>query len=181
METVIKPSIITESLSELTAPMSPHHWSDLALASLALVGCWVIGKILKKQIEKWGKLASHSTLFISLAATISKAICIGIGVLLFIGILGINVSAIIKILAVLGFGISFIFRDIVTDLISGFFIAGYKSFTIGTTISITLETIPYNGIIKAIDLRYIILETATENILIPNSLFLRHAVRISKK
>ncbi len=177
MEPFIASSVVTSGLAAL---MSLHRWGNLALACLALTTCWIIGNILKKQLEKLGTPSAHSTLFISLSANIIKAICIGIGLLFFIGILGIDVSAIIKMIALLGFGISVIFRDAVTDLISGFFIAGYKSFTLGTSITITLDTIPYKGTIKAIDLRYISLETATETILIPNALFLRHAIKISK-
>jgi small-conductance mechanosensitive channel len=160
--------------------MSPQKWIDLTVGLIGLGTFWTLGSVLKKSFTKFNTPNGHTALFISLAANIVKTLCIAIGILFLIGAVGINIGAIIKGIAVLGLGASLIFKDLLSDVAAGFFIVGYKRFSIGIELTVPLDKAVYTGKIKTMDLRYITLENETQTILIPNSFLFRQPVSISK-
>lgn len=160
---------------------TPERIVFIGAGSLALIIAWLVGKALQKDILKKNLPEGYSTLFIPLAASIVKTICITIGIFAFAGALGINIGHIIQIIAVLGFGLSFLLKDALGDIACGFFILFYKPFHHGHELKVPYVTgHHYQGKVISVDLHYTTLENNQEKILIPNSFLFKQPVSIIK-
>ena len=159
---------------------TPERIFFIGVGSLALVISWVTGKILQNDILKKHRPEEHGSFIIPLAAVLVKNIFLAIGILALASALGLNVSSIIQALGLLGFGISFILKDLLVDVVSGLFILAYKPFTHGDELTLQLDKGSYKGKVVSIDIRYTTLENANEKILIPNSFLFKQPVSITK-
>ena len=152
----------------------------IGVGSLALVISWITGKILQNDILKKHRPEEHGSFIIPLAAVLVKNIFLAIGILALASALGLNVSSIIQAIGLLGFGISFILKDLLVDVVSGFFILSYKPFAPGHELTLQLDKGFYKGKVVSIDIRYTTLENKDEKILIPNSFLFKQPVSIAK-
>lgn len=166
--------------SFVTPFFTPERIVFISAGTIALVIAWLTGKALQKDILKKSLPEGYSTLFFPLAASIVKTVCITIGILAFAGALGINIGRIIQIIAVLGFGLSFLLKDAIGDIACGFFILFYKPFHHGHELTVPYSTGHYRGKVVSIDLHYTTLENDQEKILIPNSFLFKQPVSIIK-
>ena len=82
-----------------------------------------------------------------------------------LGTLGIDVSALVAGLGLMGFALGFALKDIISNLLSGVLILLYRPFEKGNRIKIS----SYEGIVVSIDLRYTELDCEGKKVLIPNS------------
>ncbi len=124
-----------------------------------------LSKIIKPVINKISRglnLESHITLLVSRIAGVLLVI---FGFVASLGILGVNVSAMIAGLGLTGFALGFALKDTISNLLSGVLISLYRPFKIGDHIKIA----GYEGDVVAIDLRYTELSKEGDKILIPNS------------
>ncbi len=152
----------------------------IVVGAFAFVIARITGKALQKDILKKNLPEGYSTLFIPLAANLVKNLFLVIGTLAFTAALGINVSSIIQVIGLVVFGLSFILKDLLADVVSGFFILAYKPFHQGHELTISLDKASYKGKIASIDIRYTTLENEQEKILIPNSFLFKQPVSIKK-
>lgn len=166
--------------SLLSAFFTPERIFFIGVGAIALVISWATGKALQRDILKNHRPGVHGTFFIPVAATIVKNIFLAIGILALASALGINVSSIIQTIGLLGFGLSFILKDLLADIISGFFILAYKPFHQGNELTLQLDKAAYKGKVVSIDYRYTTLENTEEKILIPNSFLFKQPVSITK-
>lgn len=170
-----------EFLSLFGAFFTPERIFFISVGSLALAISWIIGKALQNDILKKLHHDGVSHLAIPLIGKIIKGVFLAIGFLAFASALGINVSSIIQLIGLLGVGAGFIFKDLLADVVSGFYILTSKPFDAGHNISIYFEKgIVYQGKVVAIDIRYTTLENEKEKILIPNSVLFRQPINIMK-
>jgi small-conductance mechanosensitive channel len=159
---------------------SPERIFFIGVGCIALVISWITGKILQKDILKKHRPEEHGSFIIPLAALLVKYLFLAIGVLALTSALGLNVSSIIQTIGLLGFGISFILKDLLADVVSGFFLLGYKPFTQGDDLTLQLDKGFYKGKVVSIDIRYTTLENKDEKILIPNSFLFKQPLSITK-
>ncbi len=164
----------------ITAFFSIERIIFITAGVIALGISWITGKILQKDILKKHRPEEHGSFIIPLAALLVKNIFLAIGILAFTSALGVNVSSIIQAIGLIGFGISFILKDLLADVVSGFFILGYKPFSPGHELTLQLDKGFYKGKVMSIDIRYTILENKDEKILIPNSFLFKQPVSITK-
>ncbi len=161
----------------MTLPM----WINIIWGLILLSASMFLGRMLEKSLRTLKTSTAHNTLFLSLAGTVIKTICNCIGILFFLGVIGVNVAFIIKTVAVFGVGLGYIFKDPVGDVAAGFFIATYKPLGVGMELTVTGDKTVYTGNIKSIDLRYITLENSSQTVLIPNSFLFKQPICITKK
>ena len=105
------------------------------------------------------------------------AVIVIIGFITALGTVGINVSAIVAGLGLTGFAFGFAFKDMLSNFISGVIIFIYEPFKLGDSVEIEKKI----GKVIDINLRYVTLETDTENVLVPNSLCVSKTVVVNKK
>lgn len=159
---------------------TPERIFFIGVGAIAFVIAWITGKILQNDILKKHRPEEHGSFIIPLVAVLVKNIFLAIGILALASALGLNVSSIIQAIGLLGFGISFILKDLLVDVVSGFFILGYKPFTPGHELTLQLDKGFYKGKVVSIDIRYTTLENTQEKILIPNSFLFKQPVSITK-
>jgi len=159
---------------------SPERIFFIGAGSFALLISWITGKILQNDILKKHRPEEQGSFIIPLAAQLVKNIFLAIGILALASAFGLNVSSIIQAIGLLGFGISFILKDLFIDVVSGFFILSYKPFTPGDELTLQLDKGLYKGKVVSIDIRYTTLENKDEKILIPNSFLFKQPVSIKK-
>ena len=166
--------------SFIAAFFTPERIFFILVGAVALIISWTTGRILQNDILKKHRPEEHGSFIIPLVAMIVKNIFLAIGILALASAVGLNVSSIIQAIGLVGFGISFILKDLLADVVSGFFIVGYKPFTFGNELTLQLDKGLYKGKVVSIDIRYTILENKDEKILIPNSFLFKQPVSITK-
>ncbi len=125
----------------------------------------LLSKVIKPAINKISRslyLESHITLLVS---RITGIVLVMFGFVASLGVLGVNVSAMIAGLGLTGFALGFALKDTISNLLSGVLISLYRPFEIGDHIKIS----GYEGTVVTIDLRYTELCKDGDKILIPNS------------
>ena len=146
----------------------------------------VLTSFFQKSVQRKASSLDFSKEYLSVIGMIfgnlTKIVCIIFALLFLDEIEGINASAILHSIVFLSFGTSFIFKDLITDFASGFFILYYKPFKIGQWVNITIDdNLTYAGEIKSISTRYTTLNNERETVVIPNFFLFKHSVCIMKK
>lgn len=137
----------------------------LVMSLVMLFAFWIGGTIAAKIIRKLGGIAHLNEDVRNLIATIAKMALLTLGIVTALGTLGIDITALVAGLGLTGFALSFAFKDIISNALAGILILIYEPFQRGDRISVT----SLEGIVSQIDLRYTTLQTADQQILIPNS------------
>ena len=133
--------------------------------AVVLLVFWILLKGTKKIIAKSTERLALDTHLTSLLTRASNVTLIGFGFVTALGTLGVNVSALVAGLGLIGFATGFALKDTIANLLSGVLILLYRPFEVGNHIKIA----GYEGIVVSIDLRYTELEGEGRRILIPNS------------
>ncbi|WP_267256380.1 mechanosensitive ion channel family protein [Coxiella endosymbiont of Ornithodoros maritimus] len=94
------------------------------------------------------------------------------GITTALGTMGINVTALVAGLGLMGFTVGFALKDVLSSVFSGFLILFYEPFQINDRI--TISNIP--GKVIDINLRYTVLQEENKRIMIPNSTVLINIV-----
>ncbi len=130
-----------------------------------LVVFFILAKIVKRIITNTAERLKLDGNLTSLLARTSNITLIIFGFVTALGTLGINVSALVAGLGLMGFALGFALKDTISNLLSGILILLYRPFEIGNRIKIS----GYEGIVISIDLRYTELDSEGNKVLIPNS------------
>ena len=114
------------------------------------------------------RLANKRGLNPELLKLIGRTTIIGLiifGLVMALGTIGINVSALVAGLGLTGFALGFALKDVVSNLIAGSMILLHKLFKIHDIIGVA----GHKGKVIDIDLRYTTIEADGKKVLIPNS------------
>lgn len=139
----------------------------IALLTLGLfwIGAKVINIYLNRLFSKFKILIKEKTV----VNYIVKLVTLGIGIIVALSILGVNLTALVTGVGLTGLILGFALQDIIKNFLSGILILIQKPFQVGDKISID----EYRGKIKKINSRYTILRTFEgKDVLIPNQLIL---------
>ncbi len=132
---------------------------------ITLIVFYILSKMASSAIKKLTmRFSLDSQLSFFLART-SGVILIILGLVIGLGTLGIDISALVAGLGLTGFALGFALKDTISNMLSGVLILLYRPFIVGNTIKIA----GYQGEVVRIDLRYTELNHDGDKILIPNS------------
>ena len=126
---------------------------------------FILAKIIKRIITNNAERLKLDRNLTSLLARASSITLVSFGIVTALGTLGVNVSALLAGLGLVGFAIGFALKDTISNLLSGVLILLYRPFEIGNRIKIS----GYEGVVISINLRYTELDAEGNKILIPNS------------
>jgi len=126
-----------------------------------LVAFFILAKIVKRIIFNAAERLKLDSNLTSLLARTSNITLMIFGFITALGTLGINVSALVAGLGLLGYAM----KDTISNLLSGVLILLYRPFETGDRIKVS----GYEGIVISIDLRYTELDSEGNKVLIPNS------------
>ena len=132
---------------------------------LITTGFYLLVKLVRGAILRSCKRLHIDAHLATLLARTSRVTLVVLGAVTALGTLGVNVSALVAGLGLIGFALGFALKDTVANLLSGVMILLYQPFKLGNTIRIS----GYEGCVISIDLRYTELSHQGCKILIPNS------------
>lgn len=141
---------------------------DVIGISIILILAFVSMRIINYFLEKTGKHLDLELTVIQVLEEIFKYTIIFIAFVLVLHELGIDVSAFVLSLGIVGIAVGFAARDTLSNFISGMFILGHKSFKVGDIIEVSNHV----GTVTQMGFRMTTLTTQDNKIInIPNSLF----------
>ena len=149
---------------------------NIILSIFILLIFWILGKFSQNLIKKIFNDKNSNNNISKVLSNIAKNIIVIIGFITALGTMGVNVSAIVAGLGLTGFAFGFAFKDMLSNFISGVIIFIYEPFKLGDLVEIEKRI----GKVIDINLRYVTLESDTENILVPNSLCVSKVVVVNK-
>jgi len=160
-------------------------WNSFVVQSLFFLPRMLIGIVIflffliialfcRKVLTKVCIKIRCNTAIFSLLARILQSIIIIIGLITALGTVGVNVTALVASLGLFGFAAGFAFKDLLSNTLAGVMILFYRPFVIGDTISGN----NFQGKVKEVNLRYVILAGENGPVLVPNSLVLNNVVKI---
>tara|TARA_Y100000590_G_C15189571_1_gene814445 strand:+ start:148 stop:660 length:513 start_codon:yes stop_codon:yes gene_type:complete len=149
---------------------------NIILAIAIIFVFWIAGKIIRSIVYKVLDRNSPNSNIARVLSSIAKNVVLTFGLITSLGTVGINVSAIVAGLGLTGFAFGFAFKDMLSNFISGVMIFIYEPFKIGDFIQVEKK----EGKVVEINLRYVIIETETQKILVPNSISVSKVIVVNK-
>ncbi len=140
----------------------------LALALLSIYKVRRMSRILMRNLDE------RTAGYVSWLSGLLSLLVLSFALLLWFEVIGVDMSSIVAGLGLVGFGIGFALKDLISNSVSGLMLLVFKPFGVGDSI----EVKGLRGRVTEINLRYTILESSEGRILIPNSLIFKEAVRL---
>lgn len=165
--------------------LDPALWNQVKafgvrflFALLVLLAFYIASRIVASLIRRVAvRSGPDREALLALAAQIASLAVRVFGVVVALGTLGLDVSALVAGLGLTGFALGFALKDSLSNLLAGAMILFYRPFRRGAHITVSgLE-----GVVKEIDLRYTTLETAERCILLPNSTLLTNPIIVHRQ
>jgi len=148
------------------------------LSGLIVFGMfWLLSKVMQRIIKS---VFARRDLDRDIEELIEQSVRITIlliGVVTGLGTIGIDVGALVASLGLIGFAIGFALKDAISNFLAGVLILIYRPFKRGDTILIAA----HKGLVIDIDLRYTMLDTEKETILVPNAFLFSNVVKVTKE
>ena len=152
-------------------------WPKVLTGIFVLLCFWVAAIICKMIILRFAKRVKHRKLIYQMLGRLSKITIIIIGLITALGTMGIDVTALVTGLGLTGFAVGLALKDPISNAISGFLVLFYEPFVIGDRINVDGN----DGVVQDIQLRYTILETGEQHVLVPNSTLLSKSITVDDK
>ncbi|MFN4259344.1 MAG: mechanosensitive ion channel family protein [Gemmataceae bacterium] len=137
----------------------------MALAAVVVLLAWLVGFLLQRLVHRLTRIQhidAGLTEFIGKAAKFGMLLLGGVAAL---GTLGVDVTALVAGLGLVGFALGFALKDIISNALSGVLVLLLRPFRKGDRISV----LAFSGVVVDIDLRYTILDANGDTIYIPNA------------
>jgi len=141
---------------------------------IILIVAGLIAIIVKYCIIRLGRRSKkHPYLYRLIGSTVKIVIFI-IGLIVALGTMGINVTALVASLGLAGFAVGFALKDTLSNLLAGFMVLFYQPFRAGDYIVVG----KVEGKVIDINLRYTVVKTDSEQTYVPNSTILSSPVTV---
>lgn len=161
--------------------LSETLWSHFIAMVPALIACliilalfYLIALFTRFVVRRVLSRLTTYTPLVDLAARLTYLTTLTLGVITALGTAGVNVSALVTSVGLLGFALGFAFKELLTNTLAGIMILFYRPFSIGDTISVK----EFRGRVHEVNLRYTILENENGIVLLPNSTLLSDVVSV---
>jgi small-conductance mechanosensitive channel len=148
--------------------------SQLAAALAVFVGFWVAAAILRGVILHVAARDLERGDVLRLLAGAARIAVLGFGAVSALGTLGVDVTALIAGLGLTGFALGFALKDALSSAIAGLMIMLSRPFRTGDRVLVA----GFEGIVAAIDLRYVHLAGEGKRFLVPNATVMTSPVTV---
>lgn len=149
----------------------------LGIALLIFVAFWVVARVNRGVVQRFGQTKRLSPDIINLLEQITEISLLAFGVVTAFGTLGVNVSAMIASLGLIGFALGFALKDLLSNFLAGLLILIYNPFIRGDHINVSGN----EGKVIEINLRYTVLQNDDTRTLIPNATLFSNPVIVQRK
>ena len=141
-----------------------------------LLSLFLASLVRSKVISLRVKLGEDRVNVLNLLANFSYVSILLFGVLTSLGVVGIDVTALITGFGLTSFALGFAMKDIISNLLAGVLIILYSPFRVGDRIRVS----SYEGEVLEINLRYTVLEGDGERVLVPNSTMFTNIISVKE-
>lgn len=146
----------------------------LGVSLLVLFAFWIASVLLQKVIQRLGERSQVGQDMISLLERTAKIGLLIFGTVTALGTIGVNVSALVAGLGLMGFALGFALRDVLSNLLAGVLILLYRPFQRHDRIAVA----GFEGTVTEIGLRYTTMRAEDKYVLIPNSTLFTNPISI---
>jgi len=146
-------------------------------ALLILLAFWIIARILRGVVQRFGHTRRLSQDIVNLMVQMTETVLLVFGIVTALGTLGIDIGAMIAGLGLVGFALGFALKDLLSNFLAGFLILVYNPFVRGDSITVAGNA----GKVIEINMRYTVLQNDSERILIPNSTLFSNPVQVQNR
>ncbi|WP_457601397.1 mechanosensitive ion channel family protein [Hydrogenivirga sp.] len=154
-----------------------RFYIKLLIALGLLVGSFFVASFLKGRVYSLRRRFGEDKLsVIALLANAVYLVSIALGTLTSLGVLGVDLSALVTGLGLTGFAVGFALKDIISNLLAGILIILYSPFRVGDRIRVG----SYEGVVLEINLRYTVIEGDGERILVPNATMFTNIISVKQ-
>lgn len=168
---VVLQSVFSDALFDQLGTLTPRLSAGLAVLAVF----WGVGIALERLVDRVGLAQAIDPDLVALLSRSAKLGTIAFGAITALGTLGINVSAMVTGLGLTGLALGFALKEIGSNAMAGLQILIYKPFHRNDTINV----LTFQGRVTEVNLRYTMLENASQKIFVPNTLLLTNAVIIT--
>lgn len=159
-------------------------FTNLALFVPRLIGAviifllfWLLARIIANLLRRvLSKRRTMSPDLVQLVAQMSAIVILIFGAVTAFGTVGIDTGAMVAGLGLTGFALGFALKDAISNFLAGFMILLYEPFRRGDLIQVGEHT----GTVMEINLRYTVLDSERQRVLIPNANLLTNAVIVKR-
>jgi small-conductance mechanosensitive channel len=140
---------------------------------------WLAGRTSARVISNLRRMRHVAPELALLLARTAEISLLAFGVITALDTLGIHVTMLVAGLGLTGFAVGFALKDVISNALSGMLIIIFRPFKNGDRISV-FSSIPFDGVVIDINLRYTVLDGEERTVFIPNSILSTNAVIVSK-
>jgi small-conductance mechanosensitive channel len=167
----------------LTAPWEAvrARGAELAVrvcaALILFVVLWLAGNLVRgvlNRVSARRHVSPDLAIFLSGSARLAFFV---VGAVTVLGTIGVDVTALVASLGLLGFALGFALKDMISNVLAGVLILMYKPFRRDDLITID----KFQGVVVEINLRYTVLSTPEARVLIPNATLFTTVVTVAAK
>ncbi len=145
-------------------------------ALLLLLALWVVGKIVAGSIRRLGVARNLDPDLTRILASSLSLTLTAVGVIMALGTIGVDVTALVAGLGLTGFALGFALKDIISNALAGVLLLLYETINQKDRIKVA----GFEGVVREITLRYTVLEADDQStIYVPNSLLFNNAVVVN--
>lgn len=154
----------------LAAVESSRPLSWVAAIVVLLLGV-ALGKAVRLLIRRLAHSGGTLESAVSIGARITQSVVVALAAVLALGLVGVNIGAVLASAGVAGLIVGFALKDVIENYLAGVILAFRRAFLIGDEIIVATE---YTGRVEELSLRYIRLRTRDGlRIYLPNALLLK--------
>jgi small-conductance mechanosensitive channel len=145
---------------------------NIAGGVAVIVVFWLLAVFVRAIVSRVSKSKRIEPALVRLMAKVAYIGLIVTGLIMGLGTMGVNVSALVASLGLTGFALGFALKDIISNLLAGVLVILYHTFDEGDRIKVA----GFEGKVQRIDLRYTLLDTGSEVVFLPNQLLFNNPV-----
>lgn len=150
----------------------------LVSAAVILGAFWIAAALARGILRRWGDRAEPHRR--DLYALLAQAIWLAawaVAIIMALGTLQVDVSALVAGLGLTGFALGFALKDAISNLLAGVMLLFYRPFRRGDRVAVT----GVEGEVTEVNLRYTIISGGDRTYLIPNSLLLSNTITLTPR
>ena len=149
----------------------------LVLGLIVLVAFWTAGNVAQRVVRRAVRLRNVDPGLVSFLGEAARITLILVGVVTALGTLGVEVSALVAGLGLVGLTVGFALKDMVSNAMAGMLVLFYRPFRAGDHITVTSLA----GKVAEVNFRYTVLDAAGKWIFVPNANLFTNPVEVRKE
>jgi small conductance mechanosensitive channel len=174
------PADLADDLHQLFRALVAHVWAAtprVAMGLFVFLSFWLGSLLVRDVIQRLARATNLQTGYVlKLTGRMAELAMMAFGVLTALGTMGLNVTALMTGLGLMGFALGFALKDIVSNLVAGLLILFYQPFQPNDYLMVA----GFEGTVSEMDLRYTTLQRDGNEVRVPNSMLFTNSIGLIK-